>query len=439
MLNRQLPLLRRVVSIYFSRPWLPATVSIAVLVVAFLAVVVSYSKLISELSYVLAASVVGILASAIVYLVRRRWLQAGISLASLLFVGAAVVVSCIAVFLGPSEDGFADHLTIPQGLKISKPRQEHSQLGWPESAAPAKRDAFQTAIVSALAKPGADDSTITADITALSRLSKHHPETLERYLACNPAWRVFEEHGCKFATRRWYVGPHWHYELHGYYSDSYRGFQTRTTLCLSGKPWARALAGINRVEAGKRGELRLSDRNGPLQSYCLIDDGSLAVEVFEQSNARERRLTKASLSFLQQEFGKLEASPSWATIDRMVAPLLTPPAKPDLILWKSFQPGIYEPEIWANPGEPGMIYLKAFEVTHGTQLSKADLREYSNEWIGWSDNPKQLFVSSTHVTIYEGDWGKPYAARFEVWFVPDSGGPERKLIEKVFRIEGWQR
>ena len=40
---------------------------------------------------------------------------------------------------------------------------------------------------------------------------------------------------------------------------------------------------------------------------------------------------------------------------------------------------------------------------------------------------------------YEGDWGKPYAARLEVWFTPDSGGPDRKLMEKTFKIEGWQR
>ena len=43
-------------------------------------------------------------------------------------------------------------------------------------------------------------------------------------------------------------------------------------------------------------------------------------------------------------------------------------------------------------------------------------------------------------TIYEGHWGKPYAARFELWFVSDnSGGQEKKLLEKNYKIEGWQR
>jgi hypothetical protein len=86
-----------------------------------------------------------------------------------------------------------------------------------------------------------------------------------------------------------------------------------------------------------------------------------------------------------------------------------------------------------------MLYLKAFEVTKGTALSGDRLKERSNEWIGWSENPKELFLSNTEFTIYEGDYGKPYAARFEVWFAPDSGAPERKLTEKVFKIEGWQR
>ena len=41
--------------------------------------------------------------------------------------------------------------------------------------------------------------------------------------------------------------------------------------------------------------------------------------------------------------------------------------------------------------------------------------------------------------IYEGDWGKPYAARIEVWFCPDFGRTERKLMERVCKIEGWMR
>jgi len=115
------------------------------------------------------------------------------------------------------------------------------------------------------------------------------------------------------------------------------------------------------------------------------------------------------------------------------------PDKPTIMLRKSTQPGIYESEIWANPKEPGYVYLRAYEATHNTRLSSRRLWERSSKSIGWSKGSKELFLSSATVTISEGDWGKPYAARFEVWFVPDSGKPPRKLMQRVFKIEGWQR
>jgi hypothetical protein len=57
------------------------------------------------------------------------------------------------------------------------------------------------------------------------------------------------------------------------------------------------------------------------------------------------------------------------------------------------------------------------------------------------DNPTDTlsrFNTEESFTIYEGDWGNPYAARFEVWYRPNKG-EERKLKSKNFKIEGWQR
>jgi len=54
-------------------------------------------------------------------------------------------------------------------------------------------------------------------------------------------------------------------------------------------------------------------------------------------------------------------------------------------------------------------------------------------------NELMTFRRDNHFTIYEGDWGRPYAVRFEVWFRPDNNGQERKLIEKIYKIEGWMR
>lgn len=113
----------------------------------------------------------------------------------------------------------------------------------------------------------------------------------------------------------------------------------------------------------------------------------------------------------------------------------------DFFINSSFQPGLYTYAVWTRRIEKGKIYLKAFEVTENEPLSVDRLKERS---IIEVYNPTDSIVKSsmkneTEFTIYEGDWGKPYAARFELWFKPDNGGKERKLLEKNYEIEGWQR
>ena len=121
---------------------------------------------------------------------------------------------------------------------------------------------------------------------------------------------------------------------------------------------------------------------------------------------------------------------------------------PDFQLYNSFQPGLYSYSIWTKRIDSGYCYLKAYEVTHNDPLSVDRLKERSRiEVFNPSDTLKRFemnndndnYNSKKSFTIYEGDWGKPYAAKFEVWYVPANGGGERKLIEKNFKIEGWMR
>lgn len=120
-------------------------------------------------------------------------------------------------------------------------------------------------------------------------------------------------------------------------------------------------------------------------------------------------------------------------------------ADTDFFLFKAFQPGLYHYAFWTKRIDKGKIYLKAFEVTQNDPLSAESLKESSAILVHNPDDSLRIFRTDeensgyTHaITIYEGDWGKPYAARFEVWFVPDKGGEERKLMEKNYKIEGWQ-
>lgn len=440
---------RNISASYLSSTWVPSVLFLGAWLAFMISAMSAWAVLrLSACGLLLMAGVawLGILGAAAWNICNRQW-RAG--MVNLLMLPAALAIGFVSLGLavaapvfGPSEDGFADHLTIPKDLAIAEPESGSAHgPGAPE-------DGFQRRLLAVLQSRDNEDSSVTADVASLSTLHHEHPDILRRYLATSPAWRVFTEGGSVFATRRWMIGSRWRYTLHGYYTrhsidpwskSGVERFQSRVTIGLDGTSWNRARAGATHLTQGETKHLTLTAGNELRESDCVIAADGIAAEIFEQSEAPERPLTKAAIAFLRDEFRPLVTSPSWETAKAELPPGSIRHGPAALKLSKSFQPGIYDSEVWANPGEPGMIYLKAFEATHETALSASRLKDASNEWIGWSDDPKELFLSNTHFTIYEGDWGKPYAARFEVWFVPDGGGRERKLISKVFKIEGWQR
>jgi hypothetical protein len=235
-------------------------------------------------------------------------------------------------------------------------------------------------------------------------------------------------------------GEQWRTTLNGYYSSfgesDQNRFQTRTNIALSGKSWRR---GGQRIVAGKPTQVDLREGNGMWESAVAIPVEDLLVEQFEQSRARERRITKAALAELEREFAALTANPTWDAAVKLLPDGTRVRGKPSIALDASFQGGLYNARIRCNPGEPGKIHLRAFEITRNHPLSVDRLRTATNEWVGWSADHEEQFLSETHFTIYEGDWEQFYGARFEVWFDPDRGGPARKLLEENFKIEGWMR
>ena len=72
-------------------------------------------------------------------------------------------------------------------------------------------------------------------------------------------------------------------------------------------------------------------------------------------------------------------------------------------------------EVRCNPGKLGKIYLKAYEITHNTPLSEYALKEKA-QLIGWSNDANELFYTLSSFRIYEGDKGKPYAARSRTFY-----------------------
>ncbi len=393
------------------------------------------------------ASVLYFLVQCAARLWKKRWkgaLWAFLRMASLmmLLVVAAAILFTYS-FFGPSEDHFADHLTIPDDIEISEPEPEAERP--PASGSPETVDAYQSAIRAALAVPGDDDPVIVPAIPSLRRASADHAEELLAYLEASPDWHVFMERGNRFASRRWSYDGEPRDTLHGYISEfgGDNGFQTRCLICLDRKQWSRYR--VRHVKEGNEpAKLEIETGNHLHESRVMIECGGVWVEIFEQSGTRERRITKATIEALEKKFSGFVANPSEAVSNargkarEMALRLAGADGQPFRLL-EGMQPGIYGVLYSLNPGEPGVVYLKASEVTKGTRLSEERLRQASATRMTWSDDPAERFGAKAGFTIYEGDWGKPYAARFEVWFKPDSGKPERKLAERNFKIEGWQR
>lgn len=108
-----------------------------------------------------------------------------------------------------------------------------------------------------------------------------------------------------------------------------------------------------------------------------------------------------------------------------------------LQIWYGFQGGIYEYSLYWPALADGEVYLRCFEATENIELSKDRLKSRTTRKVT-GHNGFGLVVDKGEFTIYEGDWEDYYAVRVEVWHKPTKG-KARKLMEKVYRMEGWMR
>ncbi len=79
------------------------------------------------------------------------------------------------------------------------------------------------------------------------------------------------------------------------------------------------------------------------------------------------------------------------------------------------------------------------DVPSFARLAREDrdiLLRYLSAHPGWRVFALRDSLYATRIMKGPGGWDYPLNG---FWFKPDSGAPERKLAEKVFRIQGWQR
>lgn len=442
--------MKKLLAPYLNSGWLPGLVYICLLV-AFTITALSrwnpLSVVVNVLLGVGGLAFLGLVAASIWNLIRKRWKLGIFNLFLVVGCGVATVFAfgflMFASMFGPSEDGFADNLTIPEGIEIADPDPDATDA-WDVN--PRKgSDVLQDMVRKALLAPGNDATEFVPNMPSLRKASTDHSDTFGDYIEASPDWHVFIEQGHRFASRRWSYGGEPRDTLHGYISEfgGDSGFQTRCLLCLDRKQWSSY--SVQHVQEGDNPvKPQMTLGNNLHESRVMIECGGVWVEVFEQSGEPERRVTKATVTALEEEFSEFLRNPKAAVAaaqarSRELAGRLVGKDGQPFRLLTGMQPGIYGVAYSLNPGEPGSVYLKAFEVTKGTALSADRLEAASKTRMTWSTETSERFGAKAGFTIYEGDWGKPYAARFEVWFKPDSGKTERKLVERIFKIEGWQR
>jgi hypothetical protein len=99
--------------------------------------------------------------------------------------------------------------------------------------------------------------------------------------------------------------------------------------------------------------------------------------------------------------------------------------------------GGYDFYMWHKSTEKGDIYIKAFETTRNQRLSEFKLKSRTKNTITELSDDYKVFTGRT--VLDEGTFEKYYPARFELWFKSADDRTEKKLTEKSYLIDGWDR
>ncbi|MCQ2353158.1 MAG: hypothetical protein MJ033_06740 [Victivallaceae bacterium] len=361
---------------------------------------------------------------------RQRERERGIALLLFAFAAALLTAGSVALYhlysyFGPAYDHFADRLHLPENTVLQTPAMPEKAFDF-RKAAPAT---FQAKVLNTFPAIFPEEESEFL-LPSLEKLQQTDPENrrLLEYLAIHPGWRLYRESigGNYIANRRFFDASGKYLSTRdGSYRFAGEGifYRYRLNLRLSGRSWNNRL-----LRSG--GEY---DADAVYHRYATrVMAGKICAEILEENTVPGRIMTAQTVFELESEFSSLLAGHAEFPENAVTS------GTPELAL--SGCHGDYAATIFCNPGEAGDLYLKAFEITGNTPLSADHLRRTATERTGYSADPGELFFAQIPFRIYEGDWGQFYGVRLEVWFSPeDKSSPDRKLLEKNFKIEGWMR
>lgn len=293
--------------------------------------------------------------------------------------------------------------------------------------------------------------TVEVDQPDFEFFVESRADLLRRHLQASPEWRVFPEGDEIVVYRRKPEKSRWTVSLNGFdhrYGPNSTSIQTREIFRFAPQGGGPFRNRANRnffttapPDAGStKLNLQLSDQG--IESYLAIGRTGLWYEVFEQTPHEPRTLTRKHLAAFAEQMKTLRDAADQIR-KRGYAAELMPKGGVNhgeaSLSVSDNSAGIYDIHAWVNPGQSGVVYLKAFRTENGEPLSEDRLTWRSGEFLGWSDDPKELFLFNAHITIGDPPHDKPYNARFELWLRPEGNKDEVKLIETTHSVIGWQR
>lgn len=104
----------------------------------------------------------------------------------------------------------------------------------------------------------------------------------------------------------------------------------------------------------------------------------------------------------------------------------------DLVLYVMPNRFEFKYDLWMQPTEQGYAYLQLTEVSSNTPITNPDFILDTRIEVENSSDAVQKMELSEIFTLPETSFNLPYAAKVEVWFVPNSTKTPQKVAEKNY-------
>jgi hypothetical protein len=154
----------------------------------------------------------------------------------------------------------------------------------------------------------------------------------------------------------------------------------------------------------------------------MVSGQDVWIEVLEWSKDETRSGTRQAIENVVAELAKVVAMPTDVDTGefwRSVFPSGGVAESASLVVERQAYYEAYKIHGFINPGEPGVVMVRAFEASTGQELGEVAASLYRTEYVGWSKDKSVFFPFECF--YHAPDTGTEELVRFEAWFYPRGG------------------